>query len=322
MKKVFLLLAALLMSQNAFGQCTTTAASFTGGTFAGTGGLGYDPFDPTTYTQTVTLSGTIFHTNQCYPTVGVGKSTATASYTPRSLLSSSFIYNVKVPSGPAAGAPHMDYPDAGLTSNMTFFIPGFDHGGVTTHAFSTTILVSIPPMQTFTPTGTGLHCDTMPVRLHNASVLGAYINTFYTTSLNFCAQVQKKLDLSVVADGGTFNISNTSYTVDFVDIDPGETQTADVVVRRNTGYSLAAVSLNASKLKHATYTDTIPYTVEINGVAASLAAPLTVANIGAGWKTPDYNRYKFKFIAPAASVLDTKPMGTYNDTITFTLTAL
>ncbi len=71
-------------------------------------------------------------------------------------------------------------------------------------------------------------------------------------SLFFSYSAAKRVDISVVPSRGSFNINDTSETMNFGNLTTGATRTADVILKYNAGYILYASSTNNGQMKHQT----------------------------------------------------------------------
>jgi hypothetical protein len=89
-----------------------------------------------------------------------------------------------------------------------------------------------------------------------------------TISLNYNAP--KRVDLSLVPSGGAFNLNETDEIMNFGTLTPGASQSCDLVLKYNAGYTLFASSVNGGRLKHQTQAQYVPYTIRFNGTQHSL----------------------------------------------------
>ncbi len=81
----------------------------------------------------------------------------------------------------------------------------------------------------------------------------------------------KKYDISVVATGSAFDLNKRDYKMMFHGMSTGMTRSADIILKYNAGATVYAASENGGKLKHAGQSDTIDYTMSINGVTVPIS---------------------------------------------------
>lgn len=93
-----------------------------------------------------------------------------------------------------------------------------------------------------------------------------------SVTVAFYMNAPKRVDISVVPSGGSFNIADTTETMDFGTLATGTTRSCDVIVKYNAGYILYASSQNNGRLKHETAAAYIPYTATIGGTTVNLSS--------------------------------------------------
>lgn len=151
-----------------------------------------------------------------------------------------------------------------------------------------------------------------------ATATGVFTNTLTATD-NFRVRVNipPEIDISLVNPGGTFDENATSYLMNFGNLNQGDSQSVDLKVRSNAGYSVEITSQNGGSLKHTTESDLISYQLQVNGSNQSFPGPGSPLNIGStSGVTPNEGvnfNLSFEIGNPA-----NKTAGQYQDTITVT----
>lgn len=130
--------------------------------------------------------------------------------------------------------------------------------------------------------------------------------------------IPSNIDISLVDEGGTFDVSSTSKVIDFGNLEKGQQKGVDLRVVSNSSYKVRLSSANGSKLK-GPGTSVVNYSLKVNGGSVSLPTN-TAVEIGSGWATTNAgDKYNLKF-----QILDeTKNLqsGLYQDNITITAIA-
>ncbi len=107
----------------------------------------------------------------------------------------------------------------------------------------------------------------------NRSLSGLYSWPLAVTRpIQFIFRIKKKLDVSIVANGGVFDPLATAKVMNFGDLVALETQTADVLVNSNVGYRLSFSSRNEGRLKHSEFSVFVPYTLSVSGAQVNLVS--------------------------------------------------
>lgn len=139
-----------------------------------------------------------------------------------------------------------------------------------------------------------------------------------TENLTVLFLVPKKVQVSLVDEGGIFNSNSTSKVMDFGILAQNQEKGADLRVLSNGSYQVRLSSINGGKLKLASG-DTITYSLRVNGSNVSLASG-TPVQIGSGDMTDeagDLYNLKVKITENPSS----KSAGMYQDVITITAIA-
>jgi hypothetical protein len=117
----------------------------------------------------------------------------------------------------------------------------------------------------------------------------------------------------------TFNAGITSQTLNFGDMVDGESMSANAIIRTNSNsWSLAVASTNAGNMKNNSTSTTVPYTFTYDGTIKPLSTSSTEIESG-GWADTQ-SGYATRILTFTLGDTFNTP-GTYNDNLTFTLTA-
>lgn len=111
--------------------------------------------------------------------------------------------------------------------------------------------------------------DNFTVTLYRGSPFGSYF-FISSNSVRFRYQAGRRVDISLVPTGGTFNVSDTTETLNFGNLTTGATRSADAVIKYNGGYILRASSQNNGRLKHSTQNEYIDYSATFNSTIVNL----------------------------------------------------
>ena len=131
--------------------------------------------------------------------------------------------------------------------------------------------------------------------------------------------VSKIISLSLVDEGGTFDVNSTSKILDFGFLAKGSEKGVDLRVVSNTAYSLNFSSQNGSALKNASGS-LIRYGMKINGASVALPSAGGTVQVATGDETTSAgDRYNLKFSITDST--SSASSGLYQDQITITATA-
>lgn len=164
----------------------------------------------------------------------------------------------------------------------------------------------------------GNYSDNVTLRLYTGNPNNATFIQSQGLGLNYNAP--KRADVSVVPTGGSFNVNDTTETLNYGTITSGLSRGCDVILKTNAGYELYASSQRNGALKHSVFTNTIGYTAKFSNVTVNLGSsasnPVQIARVLG--TSPASG-----FVIPFAATINTYPVntpgGTYSDQITLTV---
>ncbi|KYG69135.1 hypothetical protein AZI87_07910 [Bdellovibrio bacteriovorus] len=166
----------------------------------------------------------------------------------------------------------------------------------------------------------GNYTETLNARLYRGSPTVSGYTLIDSRSIVFNYNAQKRADISVTASGGSFDIGDTTETLNFGNLSSGLSRTALIILKYNAGYTLFASSQNNGQLKHISANQFINYALTINGTSVNLSNtatnPTQVARVlgrspASGTALP--------VVATIGSVASNQQSGVYTDTITLTV---
>ena len=163
----------------------------------------------------------------------------------------------------------------------------------------------------------GSYSDNYTLRLYKGTPSSYTLEDQATMNVTFTAP--KKTDIALVDSGASFNVADTTQTMNFGNMSAGTQRTSDLIVKYNAGCTLLASSQNNGSMKHTTQNQLIAYTMVINGFTINLAgtsgSPRSILS-GSGVSPADGDVNPI--VVTVGSVAGKSP-GTYTDTITFTV---
>lgn len=168
--------------------------------------------------------------------------------------------------------------------------------------------VSYPPF--------GLYCDSVTISLYSGSLSSHSLAQQANVSL--CYYSQRQIDVSLVQKGGAFNVNASSLALDFGVLTVNATQTFDLVIMNNVGFTISLASANGGYLIQSGGRSKILYSTTVNGQAANLAAG--GAQVASGSLSVPAVPVRFPVtitIGDPSKAL----AGTYTDAMTVTVTA-
>jgi len=176
----------------------------------------------------------------------------------------------------------------------------------------------IVPAGAIVPAGT--YSGSFSVNLYGAPVGSPPVLTS-TRNLPVSVVVPEYTEIAVVQVGAPYFMPTPSQTLDFGQLEEGDQESLDLIVRSNVSYSVSVSSANGSALRNVDPSEAtpIPYLLEANGVSMSMPAGLAVALVNtAPWTAGGEARYRLDFRIRA---FDMVSAGEYTDTLTFTVSA-
>ncbi len=243
-------------------------------------------------------------------TVSYGSAT---SFSTRSMFQGSFQVPMNVYVNAGLTQVIRDVPEA---TNDTQVITGsFEqgHGSHTTNDHTYYAALGTIDYNRF-----GNYSDTFVMKLYEGTVGNSPVLRD-TANVTFTYTMARKIDLSIVSSGSGFNPNSTAQNLNFGALTAGNAKSCDLILKFNAGYSIRLASQNNGKLKHASLSDTVPYTMRVNSVPVSLlgssTTPVEVTN-GTGVSPP--NGLTFPLSATIGSIGAARA-GNYSDVITITV---
>ncbi len=156
---------------------------------------------------------------------------------------------------------------ASLEDCLYYRFPSSEIGGRSsiTQTYSHSFILEIPSGQNI-PSGT--YTDSIEISYYHDSELEDNVTMPLTITIDH------SIGLCIVDMGSAYDPHSQGYSMDFGVIYPGEVLKADAIACSNSIYSISAYSYNGSVLSHVnpTVTETIPYTVDIDGMVCDLSA--------------------------------------------------
>ena len=142
-----------------------------------------------------------------------------------------------------------------------------------------------------------------------------------SSNLTLLFVVTDKINISLVDEGGAFDVSATAKVLDFGIMTQYLEKGVDLRVMSNTPYQLKASSANNSIMKHTTQNSSVSYTLKVNGSGVALGnSNGNPALIGSGNETSTSGD-KFNLRFQIQSNPSNLPAGLYQDQITITAIA-
>jgi spore coat protein U-like protein len=137
--------------------------------------------------------------------------------------------------------------------------------------------------------------------------------------LTFYYYAPKRVDISLVPTGGSFNLTDTTEILDFGTMVDGTTRACDVILKYNAGYMLYASSQNNGKLKHSSSSSTVNYKLSLNGTQVNLGN--SASNPVQVFRELGTSPSSGKVIPAVVTIQDTstRQTGSYSDIVTLTV---
>lgn len=163
----------------------------------------------------------------------------------------------------------------------------------------------------------GLFSGAFDVRLYNGAFNSATLERSETFTLTY--NMQKAIDLSIVDTGAPFSASSTSKTLDFGTLATGVQRTADLILKFNAGYRILLSTAHAGKLLRVGGTQTIDYSVTIDGAAVAL--PSTPTQVASGSGVSPEGGKRMPVVVTVGTVGPSHAPGNYQDSVMITVQA-
>lgn len=176
----------------------------------------------------------------------------------------------------------------------------------------------IIPAGAIVPAGT--YSGSFSVDLYG-SLVGLPPAFISTDTFSLSVTVPEYTEIGVVQADAPFFSPSLSQTVDFGQLEEGDQESLDLIVRSNVTYSVSVSSANGAALLNVDPAEPtpIPYILDANGASVSMTAGLAVPIIStAPWTAGGEARYRLNFSIGAFEMV---AAGEYTDTLTFTVSA-
>jgi hypothetical protein len=176
----------------------------------------------------------------------------------------------------------------------------------------------IVPAGSIVPAGT--YSGSFSMGLYGAAS-GATPGFLESRAYSVSVVVPEYTEIGVVQVDAPFFSSSGSQTVDFGQLEEGNQESLDLIVRSNVTYSVSVSSANGSALLNVDPAEPtpIPYNLTANGATVAMPAGLAVPLIStAPWTAGGEARYRLNF---SVGAFDMVSAGDYSDTLTFTVSA-
>lgn len=198
------------------------------------------------------------------------------SYNNRRLVQNSYSVPMNIYKDSAHTQILKQLPDATTTADV---ITGtFPNGNPSP---STITITFYPQLGSTSYNRFGSYTDSFRGKVYNGTPAANFGEEDHA-DINMTYTMAKKIDLSIVPTGGVFNLADVTENISFGSLVAGAVRTFDILVKYNAGYLVKISSANQGRLKHASYTDTVPYTLAVNSSAVSLSgsntSPVTVTS--------------------------------------------
>lgn len=181
------------------------------------------------------------------------------------------------------------------------------------------IFISVPGLEAQNYPKSGTYYDIVQVAIYANESNSGNFRLQATGNLYVGLIVNKKIDISLIDEGGVFDPSATSKVLDFGILSQGSEKGADLRVVSNTSYQVKVSSANNGNLRLSN--SSVAYSMRSNGSLVSLALSSGLPTlIGSGDATDAAgDKYNLRFQV-TGSTANLTP-GIYNDTITVTAIA-
>lgn len=277
----------------------------------GGGGDIYDPYDPVEYEQVGNFDLTFDSGHACDLTITFSQGDNGNSVNNRRLAQSGSELQFQLYR--ESGKNHIlkDNP-----SNMNYVI----EKSITSSDISPITLSFYWQMNKEQVVEPGTYTDSVELNVYEIGPGNSATMAAGPFSLNLSTVVPPSLYLSIVDSGGSFNDSDTSQTLDFANLEEGESQNFDIMVKGNTGYNVSMTSDNASVLSHSSIgSSSVPYTIKVGGSTKDLSSGTAV--VVAGSNDQSGNSGDQYVVEVTIGAIGNAETGTYSDNISVLVSA-
>lgn len=186
--------------------------------------------------------------------------------------------------------------------------------------YNETFYVYLPAITTSNFKRAGTYTDIVPINIYNIK-LGGQPNFQKVQNLTLSFVIPQFLHLSIVPEGGTFDVNATALTMDFGSLDLNKELGADLRVVSNTSYQVKLSSQNNGNLKNTSLNSLVSYQLKVGSntinLTNSATTPVSVAS-GSLVTSSAGDRYNIKVKITETNL---RPAGAYQDLITITTIA-
>ena len=185
--------------------------------------------------------------------------------------------------------------------------------------YTQSFFISVPGLET-TLVRSGTYMDIVQVTIFGFNNNSGNYNFEETDNFIVLLYIPKRVQISLVDEGGVFDSSSTSKVLDLGLISQGQVRGADLRVVSNSSYQVKISSQNNGQLKQS-QGDTINYSLKVNGgnvaLSGSSTGPVTIGNGDLTSSAGDLFNLKFTIL----ETTNQKSAGMYQDVLTITAIA-
>ena len=185
--------------------------------------------------------------------------------------------------------------------------------------YSKSFFISMPGLST-TLVRSGTYLDIVQVTIYGYNENSGNYNFEEADYFTLLFHIPKRIQISLIDEGGAFDSSSTSKVLDFGLLAQGQVRGADLRVVSNASYQVNISSQNNGKLKM-NQGDTINYSLKVNGsnvpLAGSSTAPVLIGTGDLTTAAGDLFNLKFNILEST----NYKSAGLYQDVLTITAIA-
>jgi hypothetical protein len=176
-----------------------------------------------------------------------------------------------------------------------------------------------PNIDTSVSVPSGPYIDRFDFSLYswNGNSFNSKTKVTTNASTNYKYLVDTSISLSLVDTGSPFNAADVTQDLDFGALTTGKTMGFDLILMYTNGYNLYMSSVNSGSIKSAS-SNTIPYTLNLNGSPVSLSASYQSVNTGTGSAPSGGTRLP---VSVVIGNVGNAPSGSYTDTVSIKIAA-